>query len=68
MPNTLETMIDDAIIRGLTEARRTSLRTFLQTRYGSIPKTLEQRIGAADMEALYAMIACAAVAERIDDV
>lgn len=71
MPNTLDTMLDDAMTRGLqqgqTEGKRAALSTIVQARFRTLPTALEQRIAAADVATLDALILRAATAERIED-
>ncbi len=51
------------------EARseRKALRTFLKTRFGAIPKAVQQRIDAADSVQLDALLERAATITRIDE-
>jgi len=50
----------------LTRGQRQALRVLLRARFGSLPEALEQRITAADAEALTALIKRAANATSLD--
>jgi len=54
------------LVETLTRGQRQALRVLLRARFGVLPQALEQRIAAADEEALNALIECAAATASLD--
>ena len=49
------------------KGKREALRTFLQGRFGTLPEAVEQRIAAADVVQLDALLGRAAIVARPDE-
>ena len=56
----------ETLTRGLVEGQRHALRALLRARFGALPQAIEQRIAAADAEALDTLIERAATAANLD--
>src|SRR5438105_15042187 len=52
MANPLQELIDERVARGELEGQRKMLRIFLQSRFGALPETIEERIAAAGADQL----------------
>jgi hypothetical protein len=63
MANPLQELIDEREAR----AKRQILRTVLQARFGALPEAVEQRIAAADVDQLDALLGRAATVARPDE-
>lgn len=66
MANPLQVLIDEREARGEARGERQALRLVLQTRFGTLPESIDQRIAAAERPELEALIARAATIESLD--
>lgn len=66
MSNVLEKLVEEGIERGRVEGRAEALRTLVTLRFGTIPPTLEERIGRANLAELERLFARAVAAERVE--
>ena len=55
------------MVRGEARGKREALRTVLQGRFGALPEAVEQRIAAADVNQLDALLGRAATVARPDE-
>jgi hypothetical protein len=67
MANPLQELIDERVARGELEGQRKMLRIFLQSRFGALPETIEERIAAAGADQLDALASRAATVASLDE-
>ncbi len=75
MPNLMEQMIADRLTQGIEEGRADGIqrgqqemvRGVIRSRFGNVPKALEDRIARLDGEGLQALVIQAATAAQVED-
>ena len=67
MANPLQELIDERVAQGEIRGKREALRMVLLGRFGALPEAVEQRIAAADVDQLDALLGRAAIVASPDE-